>query len=1059
MNASPTPRTLRRTLALAGLLALPAALLAENPPLWWGDRPDGVAVRQGYHIEWQRTAETGGPGEMILSWSDTRFGMRDLFAQKLDASQPGAPALWSTDSPVHGSVDALIVSDAVIRQEDPVLITDGSGGAIVSWIDFRDDLAGDIYVNRLVDGPNGVGELAWGENGVLLCDECANGSENMSKSHCIDGAGGSWIAWSDRRGSNWDIYISRVLHDGSIDPNFGVNGVAVVDAVGDQRDMSMEHDGQGGAYLAWVDKRNAADDNIYIEHILADGTFVNGGNGLAVTTAPGRQHSVRVTWDGGTGAWVAWVDQRNDNAGDLYVQHYGSDLTPSLPGDGTPVAAQPQSAEKNPRLSWAGTGGTLLMWEDNRNDPGNTQADVYVQRISVGNLQQWGAGGVPATLAAGNQEQARVIGDGTGGGYVVWQDFRNETWSSIYAQRLDTDGNRLWGVDGSVVVDRADIGSDAVAPSLRLDGEGGLFVAWGDLSRGSLGIFTQHLDDQGQRSYAVEGHDSAWGIAGSCSTVRNVALEDGVLVFWIDPRNSGGPHIYMQHLAAGSGAPQLAPNGVPVDLGLEGGQINYSAIPDGEGGAFVLIEAGSDRAQQAFLTRIAADGSMIWSASQPVTPGFDTSSGLEYQERTRLVRAGDRVVVAWSGVDTDYSDFFAEVGLQAFDLDGNALWGDDGLRVTNTPAIHEKLDDLVAGPAGSVYVLWDSGNWQDTDVLAQRVAPDGSLLWEPAGLVFAGGAGKQESARATASAGGSLIGVWLDFTAEISDSDLIARAVDSAGNPLWTANIDLRSGSQKTPVIHSDGQGGAFIGYTDFSNGVDDDVFVQHVLADGSLAWSGEDSAIYAGPGTQEDVAATVVPRGESWLGYTVAVAAQEQVGDTTGYKDLWVASLHVSPADGSIAAEDYAGTVFPFFHSQREPVMNYDLADGVYLSWIDMRASGKEDIKDIYTLRVAEVDTRVEPQSPLARGFQLGQNYPNPFNPETRIDFQLLRAGHVRLDVHNLRGQLVRTLVDGPLGAGTHGLSFDARDEAGRPLASGVYIYRLQADGHEDSRKMLLVR
>ncbi len=1040
----------------AALFLLSGTIRAEDPPQWW-DQEDGVAVRQGYHIEWQRSAESGAAGEMIIGWSDTRFGMRDLFAQKIDASQPGAPALWSTDDPEHGLVDALIVNDDVIRQEDPVLISDGAGGAIVSWVDFRDDPAGDIYVNRLVDD-GGPGGLAWGEDGVLLCDECANGSENMGKSHCIDGSGGSWISWSDRRGSNWDIYISHVDADGNIDPNFGVNGAVVVDEVGDQRVLSMEHDGAGGAYIAWVDKRDAADDDIYIEHIEADGDFVNGADGLPVVLAPGRQHSVKVTWDGGTGCFVAWVDQRDDNAGDIYIQHYEANLANSFSENGTPLVALADNAEKNPRLSYAGDGSTLLMWEDNRNDPGNTQADIYVQKMTVADTEQWGTGGLPATLADGNQEAARVIGDGAGGAFVVWQDLRDESHSAIYAQKLDSDGQRQWDDDGAIVVDRQDIEADAIAPSLRLDNQGGLFVAWGDLSRGSLGIFTQHLNAAGQRSFDDEGHDSAWGISGSCSMASNVATAEGTLVFWVDPRNSGGPHVHMQFLDAATGEPQLDVNGVPVDLSLEGGQLTYQVLADGEGGAYVMIEAGSDRAQQAWLTRVNNQGQPVWGESMPVTAGFDPESGLEYQERVKLLRSGEAIIVAWSGVDTDYSDFFAEVGLQRFDDAGVSYWGDDGLRITSTEDIHEKLDAIAPDGQGGVYVLWDSGDWQDTDVIVQYVNIAGQVQFDEGGMAFAEGEGKQEQALVVDRPDGGLLGLWQDFTAEGSNSDLIARAMSPAGDPIWTTEVDMRPQSQKTPVLLADGFGGAFVLYTDFSNNENDDVYQRHLLADGSLLWEDAQGEVFVADGTQEDVAAALVPR-DGWTGCVVALAAEESVGDTTGHKDLWAMDSHVSPEDGLIHDTRYSGTVFNFFHNQREPWLSYDFGDGVYMSWIDMRASGKEDIRDVYSTRLASTDQSLDPVAAGPRAFRLAQNHPNPFNPETWISFQLLRPCVARLEVYNLAGQKLRTLVREQLGSGTHQVLFDGRDESGKTLASGLYVYRLSAAGGEQSRRMLLVR
>ncbi|HXG00823.1 MAG TPA: T9SS type A sorting domain-containing protein [Bacteroidota bacterium] len=85
---------------------------------------------------------------------------------------------------------------------------------------------------------------------------------------------------------------------------------------------------------------------------------------------------------------------------------------------------------------------------------------------------------------------------------------------------------------------------------------------------------------------------------------------------------------------------------------------------------------------------------------------------------------------------------------------------------------------------------------------------------------------------------------------------------------------------------------------------------------------------------------------------------------------------------------------------------------------------------------------------------FALNQNYPNPFNPTTTIQFALPSASHVRLEVFNLLGQRVETLVNGFKEAGTYTLQFDASD-----LPTGIYFYRLQAGQFVQTRKMILVR
>jgi hypothetical protein len=92
-------------------------------------------------------------------------------------------------------------------------------------------------------------------------------------------------------------------------------------------------------------------------------------------------------------------------------------------------------------------------------------------------------------------------------------------------------------------------------------------------------------------------------------------------------------------------------------------------------------------------------------------------------------------------------------------------------------------------------------------------------------------------------------------------------------------------------------------------------------------------------------------------------------------------------------------------------------------------------------------------------RKFALFQNQPNPFNPETRIIYQLPEACQVRLTIFNLRGQKVRTLFEGHQGVGTHALLWDGRDSSGRPLSSGIYLYRLEAGQFLQTRKMTLMK
>lgn len=94
-----------------------------------------------------------------------------------------------------------------------------------------------------------------------------------------------------------------------------------------------------------------------------------------------------------------------------------------------------------------------------------------------------------------------------------------------------------------------------------------------------------------------------------------------------------------------------------------------------------------------------------------------------------------------------------------------------------------------------------------------------------------------------------------------------------------------------------------------------------------------------------------------------------------------------------------------------------------------------------------------------LPEGFQLLQNYPNPFNPITTIRFGLALRGHVELNIYNILGQKVRTMLNDEMERGEHVVQWDSKNDAARSVASGVYFYRLTIGEFVQTRKMLLLK
>jgi len=107
----------------------------------------------------------------------------------------------------------------------------------------------------------------------------------------------------------------------------------------------------------------------------------------------------------------------------------------------------------------------------------------------------------------------------------------------------------------------------------------------------------------------------------------------------------------------------------------------------------------------------------------------------------------------------------------------------------------------------------------------------------------------------------------------------------------------------------------------------------------------------------------------------------------------------------------------------------------------------------------VVQKDTYVADTDKAPLAFRLLQNYPNPFNPRTVINFSLPAAEHVRLEIVNTLGQHIRTLIDHAVPPGEHSISWDGKDDMGRDVAGGVYMYRLKSEHFSAARQLLLLR
>jgi len=180
--------------------------------------------------------------------------------------------------------------------------------------------------------------------------------------------------------------------------------------------------------------------------------------------------------------------------------------------------------------------------------------------------------------------------------------------------------------------------------------------------------------------------------------------------------------------------------------------------------------------------------------------------------------------------------------------------------------------------------------------------------------------------------------------------------------------------------------------------------------------------------------------------------------GFTSPYSTLgWVKIYYGGPdmdniADVTIDVNEMPGYQNNFAHGFG-PLGDYN-GDGIDDFGIASYASASAQV--IYVFSGWEGATDVGEESPqsLPIGFVVHQNYPNPFNPSTAISFSLSARAHAKLEILDVTGRHVATLVDRVLAAGEHSVSWD-----GSEWASGVYVYRLTVNGRGESKKMVLVK
>ncbi len=321
--------------------------------------------------------------QAIMVWEDQRNGalQGDIYAQKVVAvSADSAIFVWVPE-------DGAVACSATGVQRTPVAVGDGGGGVVVVWEDLRAPGEIDLYAQRL----DGDGNLLWGSPSTDGTPVVTAVCEQLDPAVIADGTGGAIIVWVDRRkcadpSPDTDIWGARLSATGAI--NWAK---AICAASNDQRNPAIVPDGSGGALVAWEDTRNGASD-IYCQRVNSSGDRVAGwpADGVCICSAANSQLNPRIVSDGAHGALVTWQDARS-GTNQVYLQRVGASGNLSTgPVNGYPLCSV-SAAQEAPAAARAADGGAIVGWQDGRGMiPGSVH--IYAQKMDLPALAGVGEG-------------------------------------------------------------------------------------------------------------------------------------------------------------------------------------------------------------------------------------------------------------------------------------------------------------------------------------------------------------------------------------------------------------------------------------------------------------------------------------------------------------------------------------------------------------------------------------------------------------------------------------------------------------------------------------------
>lgn len=410
----------------------------------------------------------------FLAWKDARYGNNnpDIYVQHLDSL---GVAQWG--------LNGMVICNDTADQSTPNFCTDGAGGFILAWSDLRSGTERDVYTQRV----SSTGEILWSYNGNPVANKP---NREHNEKITSDDDGGAFIAWEqwDDVLQQWNIALQHINAQGQ--RLWDVTGIVVSDFSANRLNPKLQKDKQGGVYVVWQEMHNGLDYDIYAQRFNAQGERMWTNNGWPIASSPNSQINPKIDPDTLSGGfYVAWADKRNGLDYDIYAQRMDSLGNAIWPSNGIGVATLNGNQSAVDIISTTQTQGLILTWRDARS--GNN--DIYAQKLDPNGGVLWMDQGKLIATSPYNQINPNICSDGASGCIITWQDSTFNDWD-VKSQKISGDGQLLWAINGITVSDAIEIQGH---PKNIPDGYGGSIYAWQDKRANQYDIYAHHINADG----------------------------------------------------------------------------------------------------------------------------------------------------------------------------------------------------------------------------------------------------------------------------------------------------------------------------------------------------------------------------------------------------------------------------------------------------------------------------------------------------------------------------------------------------------------------------------